>query len=221
MPLISINPATGRILRRHRAQTAREVAASAVRAEAAFREWRRRPFAVRARHLRAVAGVLRGELEAHARLITAEMGKPIAQARAEIEKCALVCDHYARHAAAFLADERPPGAPPNSFITFQPLGGAGRDAVEFPLLAGVPRRRAGAHGRQHDAPQARLQRLRLRAAIERFSGGRLPGRRVPDRARSGAEGCPRADRAIRGARRDADRQHRGRPARSRPSPARR
>ena len=129
MPLISLNPATGRFLRRHRAQSARAAAAAAARAGTAFRAWRRLTFAARARHLRAVAGVLRGDLETHARLITAEMGKPITQARAEIEKCALVCDHYARHAAALLADERPPGAPANSFVTYQPLG---------PVLAVMP-----------------------------------------------------------------------------------
>ena len=93
MRLISINPATGRILRRYRAQSAREAAASAAGGGLPPMA----PptgFTARARHLRAVAGVLRGELEAHARLITTEMGKPLAQARAEIEKCALVCDHY-------------------------------------------------------------------------------------------------------------------------------
>jgi len=129
MPLISINPATGRLLRRYPAQTPREAAEAAARAGAAFREWRRQTFAARARHLRAVAGVLRRERDTHARLITAEMGKPITQARAEIEKCALVCDHYARHAASLLADERPAGAPPNSFVTCQPLG---------PVLAVMP-----------------------------------------------------------------------------------
>jgi succinate-semialdehyde dehydrogenase / glutarate-semialdehyde dehydrogenase len=129
MPLISINPATGRVLRRYRAQSPRAVAAAVARAEAAFRDWRRLGFAARGRRLRAVARVLRRELDAHARLITSEMGKPITQARAEVAKCALVCDHYARHAAALLADERPPGAPPNSFVTYQPLG---------PVLAVMP-----------------------------------------------------------------------------------
>ena len=65
---------------------------------------------------------LRSDLAAHAALITDEMGKPIAQARAEVEKCALACDHFARQAPAYLADERPPGAPPDSFVSFQPLG---------------------------------------------------------------------------------------------------
>jgi succinate-semialdehyde dehydrogenase/glutarate-semialdehyde dehydrogenase len=50
------------------------------------------------------------------------MGKPLAQARAEVEKCALACEYYARHAAGFLADEMPVGAPANSRVTFQPLG---------------------------------------------------------------------------------------------------
>jgi succinate-semialdehyde dehydrogenase/glutarate-semialdehyde dehydrogenase len=54
--------------------------------------------------------------------MTAEMGKPLAQARAEIEKCALGCDYFARYTATFLADERPPGAPKNARVAFAPLG---------------------------------------------------------------------------------------------------
>jgi succinate-semialdehyde dehydrogenase/glutarate-semialdehyde dehydrogenase len=122
MSLISINPATGRIIRRYQASSKREVAAAVARAGAAFQDWRRLSFASRARHLRAVAAVLRRRRDFHARLMTAEMGKPLAQARAEVEKCALVCDHYARHAAALLAEERPPGAPADTFVAFQPLG---------------------------------------------------------------------------------------------------
>ena len=122
MPLVSINPATGRLIRRYREYSPRHQAAAAERAHAAFLDWRRVSFASRARLLRAVAAVLRRKLGAHAHLVTSEMGKPLAQARAEIEKCALVCEHYARNAAGLLADERPPGAPRNGFITYQPLG---------------------------------------------------------------------------------------------------
>ena len=92
------------------------------RAHTAFLDWRRVSFTRRARLLRAVAAVLRRKSGIHAHLMTSEMGKPLAQARAEIGKCALVCEYYARHAPGLLADERPPGAPKNSFITFQPLG---------------------------------------------------------------------------------------------------
>jgi succinate-semialdehyde dehydrogenase/glutarate-semialdehyde dehydrogenase len=122
MPLVSHNPATGRLIRRYREHSPRQQAAAVERAHTAFLDWRRVSFARRARLLRAVATVLRHKLGAHAHLITSEMGKPLAQARAEIGKCALVCEYYARNAPGMLADERPPGAPKNSFITFQPLG---------------------------------------------------------------------------------------------------
>lgn len=122
MSLVSINPATGGMVRRYREHSSRQITAAVDRAHAAFLGWRRVPVGDRARRLRAVAAGLRVNLDAHAHLITREMGKPFAQSRAEIEKCALVCEHFARNAAAFLADEKPPGAPANSFITFQPLG---------------------------------------------------------------------------------------------------
>jgi succinate-semialdehyde dehydrogenase/glutarate-semialdehyde dehydrogenase len=122
MPLVSINPATGRLIRRYREYSPRHQAAAAERAHAAFLDWRRVSLASRARLLRTVAAALRRKLDAHAHLITSEMGKPLAQARAEVEKCALVCEHYARNAADLLADEQPPGAPRNGFITYRPLG---------------------------------------------------------------------------------------------------
>ncbi len=122
MSLVSLNPATGRLIRRYREHSPRQQAAAVKRAHTAFLAWRRVSFARRARLLRAVAAVLRRKSGTHAHLITSEMGKPLAQARAEIGKCALLCEYYARHAPGLLADERPPGAPKNSFITFQPLG---------------------------------------------------------------------------------------------------
>jgi succinate-semialdehyde dehydrogenase/glutarate-semialdehyde dehydrogenase len=66
--------------------------------------------------------VLRTEISHLAETITLEMGKPIAEARAEIEKCALTCDHYADHAPALLADEAVASGARESFIAFEPLG---------------------------------------------------------------------------------------------------
>ena len=122
MPLVSINPATGRLIRRYRPQGKARTAAAVDRAGAAFSGWRDMSFAARARGLRAAAAVLMRRREECALQITAEMGKPLAQARSEIEKCARVCTYYARHAAGFLADERPVDAPENSRVMFQPLG---------------------------------------------------------------------------------------------------
>jgi succinate-semialdehyde dehydrogenase/glutarate-semialdehyde dehydrogenase len=122
MSLVSLNPATGAMIRRYREHSSHQITAAVGRAHAAFLGWRRVPVGDRARRLRAVATALRRQLDAHAHLITCEMGKPLTQSRAEIEKCALVCEHFAGNAAAHLADEEPPGAPTNSFVTFQPLG---------------------------------------------------------------------------------------------------
>lgn len=122
MAIVTVNPATGRPLRRYREHSATQIDRALDRASAALATWRTLTFAARARHLRAVARELRRDPEASARLITAEMGKPIVQARAEVEKCAVNCEYFARHAARFLADERPEGAPAHRYVTYAPLG---------------------------------------------------------------------------------------------------
>ncbi|MDE3083673.1 MAG: NAD-dependent succinate-semialdehyde dehydrogenase [Verrucomicrobiota bacterium] len=122
MALVSINPATGRRMRAYREHTSAEIFTALSRADAVFNDWRELSFAERTRHLRALAKALRAQRDKLASLMTAEMGKPITQARAEIDKCALACEHFARYAAALLADEHPPGAPKKSRVTFAPLG---------------------------------------------------------------------------------------------------
>ena len=57
-----------------------------------------------------------------AELMANEMGKCIKEGRAEIEKCALVCNYYADNAAGFLAPEHIPTQASESFVTFNPLG---------------------------------------------------------------------------------------------------
>lgn len=122
MPLISINPATGRRIRSYRPHTARQVEAALARAQRAFPAWRDLSVAQRIRHLRAVARVLRRRQNQLADLLTTEVGKPVTQSRAEVAKCALACDYYIRHGAAFLQSERPVGAPSNSRVVYEPLG---------------------------------------------------------------------------------------------------
>jgi succinate-semialdehyde dehydrogenase/glutarate-semialdehyde dehydrogenase len=122
MAFISLNPATGKRLRTYREHTPAQVAAALTRAQAAFEDWRRLSLAERARPVRSLARALRAQGEPLAKLMTAEMGKPMAQARTEVDKCAQGCEHFARHAAAFLADEHPPGAPKDSRVIFAPLG---------------------------------------------------------------------------------------------------
>jgi len=118
----TINPATGRRVRRYRPDRPAEVTAALRRAEAAQRSWRGVPPARRARCLRRVASVLRKRRDEFASLITLEMGKPLGQARAEIEKSAAVCAYYAKNGPRFLADEFPAGAAKNVRVGFEPVG---------------------------------------------------------------------------------------------------
>jgi succinate-semialdehyde dehydrogenase/glutarate-semialdehyde dehydrogenase len=68
------------------------------------------------------AKVLREKFEEYSILMTNEMGKPIVQSRAEIEKCAWVCDYYAENAERFLSDEIIKTEASKSFVSYQPLG---------------------------------------------------------------------------------------------------
>ncbi len=122
MPLVSLNPATGRLIKRHREHTAKEAASALAAVHSGFLGWRELSLPDRARHLTALATILRAQKKSLAQLMTAEMGKPLAQARAEIEKCAAGCDFYAKHAARFLKPRRPVAAPKNACVVFEPVG---------------------------------------------------------------------------------------------------
>lgn len=122
MAFVSINPATGRRIRSYPAATAAEIDHALARAHTAQRAWRQVEPAERARRVGRVAKALRRHTAELSALATEEMGKPIAQAEAEIAKCALGCEFYARHAAEFLAEEHPPHAPAQAVVRFEPLG---------------------------------------------------------------------------------------------------
>src|SRR5690606_23761639 len=91
------------------------------RAARAQDAWRWRSAEERAAILPRLAALLRAEKDRLAALITCEMGKPIAEAAAEVEKCALDCDFYAERAPAMLADA-PVAAAPGTTLAFEPLG---------------------------------------------------------------------------------------------------
>jgi succinate-semialdehyde dehydrogenase/glutarate-semialdehyde dehydrogenase len=86
-------------------------------------DWAGQPLAVRARHLRALADALRARKASLAEMMTREMGKPLAQATAEVEKSAWVCEHYAEHAAAYLAPTPVAAKADESLVVPRPLGG--------------------------------------------------------------------------------------------------
>lgn len=118
----AINPATGEVLREYPETTPEEVHRAIAAAVQAQRFWRNTPFAQRAEPLRRAAVVLRQRREELAFLAAVEMGKPVREGRAEVDKCAWVCEHYADHAEAMLAPEEVPTDARRSFVTFNPLG---------------------------------------------------------------------------------------------------
>ena len=118
----SLNPATGEVLASFEAHDAATVERRLAAAADAQRAWRTRPVTERMPLLLSLARVLRRNVERYATLMTLEMGKPLAEARAEVEKCALTCDFYAQRAPGFLADEVVDSAASDSRIVFDPLG---------------------------------------------------------------------------------------------------
>jgi len=122
MKITSKNPATGQTIQAYQEMTPDEVNKIIEQVHQAFLDWRETSFAERAALMKNVAKRLRSDIEMHARLMAAEMGKPITAGRAEAEKCAWVCDYYAENAEKFLQPEMVKTDASKSFITFQPLG---------------------------------------------------------------------------------------------------
>jgi len=101
---------------------AQQVQQALATADQRYQTWRKSSFATRAELMRNAAQQLRANAPKFARLMADEMGKPIKDGRAEVEKCAWVCEYYAEHAEAFLAPEQVATDASESFITYQPLG---------------------------------------------------------------------------------------------------
>lgn len=122
MAIESINPATGEKIAAYPEMSAGQVTDILAGAHGAWREWRFRPIEERAALMRTAAAVLDERQEKYAALMTAEMGKPIVQARSEVEKCAWVCRFYADEASRFLAPESVSTDASSSYVAYQPLG---------------------------------------------------------------------------------------------------
>ncbi|HEU4725825.1 MAG TPA: NAD-dependent succinate-semialdehyde dehydrogenase [Candidatus Eisenbacteria bacterium] len=120
--LRSIDPTTGETIRDYPEATPAAIGAALDQAERAFLSWRRESFETRGAALRRVAARLRERAAEDAVLMAREMGKPVAQGRAEAEKCAWTCDHFAEHAASMLAPIDAPSDASRSYVAFQPLG---------------------------------------------------------------------------------------------------
>ncbi len=120
--LQAIDPTTGQELHRYPALTPDAMGTMVNSAEAAFLDWRRRSFQERADLLTRVAAVMRADVESLAKLMTEEMGKPIKEARAEVEKAAWCVDHYAEYAEQYLASVSIPSDAKKSYVQHLPLG---------------------------------------------------------------------------------------------------
>ncbi len=117
-----INPATGKPIKSIKQQTDEEISEAIELADKTFKEWKQRSFYDRSKLLTKLGELLRERKEELAETMTLEMGKPVKDGIAEIEKCALVCDYYAENAAEFLSEQPMESDASESFITYNPLG---------------------------------------------------------------------------------------------------
>jgi acyl-CoA reductase-like NAD-dependent aldehyde dehydrogenase len=122
MAFQSINPATGEVIETFDAFSREQVNEALDQARSAFLHWRSTSFAERSALLRRVAATLREQKTELARIATLEMGKPIIESEAEVEKCAWNCEYYADNAERFLADEPMPSSAAESYVSYLPLG---------------------------------------------------------------------------------------------------
>lgn len=122
MSIQTIQPATGEVLETFESYSAAQINEILDEARNAFTRWRETTFAERGAILHKVATHLREHKEELAAAATEEMGKPIVEAEAEVEKCAWNCDFYADNAEKFLADEHVATNATDSYVSFQPLG---------------------------------------------------------------------------------------------------
>ena len=118
----SINPASEELIAEYPDHTPEQVREALNRAGEAFRQWRSTGFDHRGRLMHRAAEILRERSAGFSTLMTREMGKPIAQAEAEVEKCALCCDHFADNAERYLAVEQIDSDADRSYVRFDPLG---------------------------------------------------------------------------------------------------
>lgn len=122
MAMQSINPANDELLKEYAEAEPAAVQKALVEAARAFEDWRRATFDERGWALVRAGVLLRERKEELGRLMALEMGKPLAQGRSEVEKCAWVCEYYADNAQGFLDPQPVETDASQSFVAFQPLG---------------------------------------------------------------------------------------------------
>jgi succinate-semialdehyde dehydrogenase/glutarate-semialdehyde dehydrogenase len=122
MVLKSINPSNKEVLKEFKENSQTELDDQLRKSTDAFDHWKNATFEKKSKLLKNVGKILRKNKSQYARLMTLEMGKPIAQAESEVEKCAWVCDFYAENGRKFLEKEIIKTDADSSFIQYNPLG---------------------------------------------------------------------------------------------------
>ncbi|WP_405229803.1 NAD-dependent succinate-semialdehyde dehydrogenase [Lentisalinibacter sediminis] len=120
--LTAIDPTTGTVIREVKPASPDQVEAILAGAAAAFPAWRDTGFGERAELLRAVAAEMRRDVDALGALMTEEMGKPVREARGEVEKAAWCAEHYAEHAETYLSADVIESDASSSYVQYLPLG---------------------------------------------------------------------------------------------------
>ncbi len=122
MAIQTVNPATGKIEKTFSELTKIDAYEHVEKAHDAFLKWRETDYATRSQLMKNAAKILRDQKEHYGKILTLEMGKPITQAAAEVEKCAWVCEYYADNAERILEKEIVQTDASESFIRFDPIG---------------------------------------------------------------------------------------------------
>jgi len=118
----TINPANGKVVKKFTSLTLSEVNSKIETAQKAFLKWKETDFAQRKSLLLNAADILRKGVQEYAEIMTLEMGKPISQAKAEVLKCAWVCEYYAENAESLLKKEIIETDAKESYVQFDSLG---------------------------------------------------------------------------------------------------
>ncbi|MCG9973077.1 NAD-dependent succinate-semialdehyde dehydrogenase [Christiangramia crocea] len=122
MEFNSVNPYNGEQVGKYIGHTSDELDEALNRSSGAFKTWHNKPISYRTGLIKKAGQVLRDNLEEYAQMITSEMGKPISESRAEVNKCAWVCDYYAENAETFLSPEVIKTDASQSFVRHDPIG---------------------------------------------------------------------------------------------------
>ena len=122
MALVSINPSTGKELQTYSEHSKPEVQRILDQTVEVQRKWAATDLEFRLNCLEQISGTLRDRKREYAVLMAQEMGKPVAQAEGEVEKCAWLCDYYRESTPEFLADKTLEIAGQKSLVTIQPIG---------------------------------------------------------------------------------------------------